>query len=638
MVHRGSPRRSAVSSFVAALVAACAAACASKPPQSAAHPPLPGPIVPPLARVETANVVSTGTAAERIYSKAKEAVVKIVVRRNGQPYAFGAGFFVAADGRLVTSRHVVREAIARDGLSLEFQLADGRTTVTRFAVGGCGDERELDLCVLKLDHKPRRWIDAVPTPARPGERSFVIGHPEGFEYTFSDGIISAVRRLEYGVNYVQFTASISQGNSGGPVLDERGRLLGIATKFSVEGQNLNFAIATSEIASYLRKYARFMPLAAYLREEAAALVEGLGRNPMRKWFPPTDPRSIEGAKRNLKLGDPVTYQFPVAEDTVFLPAPSGLFEGCAPTDDAGSRAARCFDKRTRTALVVATLPIRGKPVLSQSGQLPETPRVHEFDPKAPDSRPGASLPLPWSCRRAKEFAKSSLAGRGDGACFAMVKNNGRSGAFKLLAEAESLGRVYSFVLTSEEPRLINYAQAWLWFAVSNAVSAGMARSPAELRGPAAVLGRPAWPFQVDLPARYKEFEFIRSRGGGTYLAKASKPPYSVAITPLRPGVPPQERRAFQDGMLTAETQSVVGAPGAPRIEKSSAVVRSLDGVSGFVIAGRGQGAARDRVIFQGAVHVEGVTYVASGTAQWKDRSEASMEFTRILRSLRPIGE
>lgn len=635
MVRKGLWFRFAAFIFVAAFAVTFVSACASKPPKTVSKTPAPGPLVPPPPKVETANI-STSTPAELLYSFAKEAVVKIIVRKNGQPFAFGAGFFIAADGRLVTNRHVIREAIAHNGLGLEFQLADARTIITRYAVGGCGDERDLDLCVLKLDHKPKRWIEVKPVPIRPGERSYVIGHPEGFEYTFSDGIISAVRQLEYGVNYVQFTASISQGNSGGPVLDQRGRLVGIATKFSVEGQNLNFAIATPEIATYVKRHSKFMSLASYLREEAARIIARLGRNPMRKWIPPTDPRSTE-SKSDVKFGGPVTYQFPVAEDTVFLPAPHGLFEDCSPVTEGNLRAAGCRDKRTRSTFLVATLPIRDKSILAQNGQAAETPRVHEFDPRSRSARPGASLPFPWTCKRAKEFPRSRLAGLGEGACFAMVKNAGRPGAFKLVAEVESLGRIYGFMFTSEDPRLINYAQTWIWFAVSNAVSTGMSRAPQELRSPASV-GRAAWPFQVDLPTRYKDFEFVRSRSGGFYLAKAYKPPYIVAIVPLRPGVPPQEWRAFRDRMLTAETSTAVGAPDVPRIEKSTAVVRDLDGVSGFVIAGQGQGSARDRVIFQGAVRVEGSTYVVSGVAQWNDRSEASREFSRILRSLRPATD
>lgn len=638
MTRRFFGRHFALSFSAAFIIVTITGACASKAPISVAKPsPAQVPLIPPPPKVEARSIVSARTPAEKIYSKAKEAVVKVVVRKDGQPFAFGAGFFISADGRLITNRHVVKEAITANGLAIEFQLADGKTTVRRYAIGGCGDERELDLCVLKLDHKPKQWIDATPVQVKPGERSYVIGHPEGFEYTFSDGIISAVRELEYNVKYVQFTASISQGNSGGPVLDERGRLLGIATKFSVEGQNLNFAIATSEIDAYVRKHSKFVPLAAYLQAEVSQIIARLGGNPMSKWIPPTDPRANDGRKAPMKFGDPVTYQFPVEGDTVFLPAPNGLFEDCAPIQNGLNRAAACRDKRTRSTMVVATLPLRQNSILARNGQLPETPNVHDFDPKAPNAQPGASLPLPWGCRKAKEFHTTRLAGRGEGACFAMIKNAGRSGAFKLLAEVESLGRIYGFMFTSEEPRLINYAQAWLQFAVSNAVSTGMAQVSQESRAPAS-LGRASWPFQVDLPSKYREFEFVRSRTGGVYLAKAVRPPFAIAITPLRPGIQPGERRQFRDRMVKTETQPVVGAPDLPRIETATAVVKDLEGTPGFVIAGRGQGVARDRVIFQGAIHVDGTTFIVSGAAPWQDRSEASKEFTRLLRTLRPVSK
>ena len=75
---------------------------------------------------------------------------------------------------------------------------------------------------------------------------FVIGNPYGLEGTFSTGVISGLREIE-GVRYIQISAPISPGNSGGPVILRDGTVIGIAAMVLKKGQNLNFAIASSEV-------------------------------------------------------------------------------------------------------------------------------------------------------------------------------------------------------------------------------------------------------------------------------------------------------------------------------------------------------------------------------------------------------
>ena len=80
--------------------------------------------------------------------------------------------------------------------------------------------------------------------AREGQRVLVIGNPEGLYGTVSDGIISAFR--DDG-NIIQITAPISPGSSGSPVLNEKGEVIGIATYYGKEGQNLNFAVSSNAL-------------------------------------------------------------------------------------------------------------------------------------------------------------------------------------------------------------------------------------------------------------------------------------------------------------------------------------------------------------------------------------------------------
>jgi S1-C subfamily serine protease len=78
-----------------------------------------------------------------------------------------------------------------------------------------------------------------------GEKVFTVGNPSGFTATLSEGIVSGLR-VQDGVHYVQTSAAISPGSSGGGLFDERGNLLGITTFMIEDSQNLNFAIAAEE--------------------------------------------------------------------------------------------------------------------------------------------------------------------------------------------------------------------------------------------------------------------------------------------------------------------------------------------------------------------------------------------------------
>lgn len=86
---------------------------------------------------------------------------------------------------------------------------------------------------------------------------YVAGNPEGLEGTFSQGIVSALR----GRDYVQITAPISHGSSGGPVLNSRGEVIGVAVVAIEEGQNLNFdlSITTSSDASETASRTKTLP-------------------------------------------------------------------------------------------------------------------------------------------------------------------------------------------------------------------------------------------------------------------------------------------------------------------------------------------------------------------------------------------
>jgi hypothetical protein len=173
-----------------------------------------------------------------IVRKAKPAVVQIIaLDQKGKPLKTGTGFFISADGNLLTNYHVVSGASSI--------LAETPSGAVYFLNEVLSASPKTDIALLKFyaTDVPHLTLGST-TEAVEGERILVIGNPEGLEGTVSDGIISAFRDDR---SMIQITAPISHGSSGSPVLNESGLVLGIATLVFREGQNLNFAISAEAI-------------------------------------------------------------------------------------------------------------------------------------------------------------------------------------------------------------------------------------------------------------------------------------------------------------------------------------------------------------------------------------------------------
>ena len=202
--------------------------------------------------------------------KYEPAVVKIRILQEGLEIGIGAGFFVSADGLLLTNFHVLSAAYD-PALTIEINTKDGKK-FSDFDYIKCQDDRKIDLCLIRLDYKPKSFFTPKKLSLRKGTDVLVLGHPRGYAYTLSTGIISGshqepVKKItnfdkngkitsvaKKTIEYVQLTAPISPGNSGGPVFDDEGNLVGISTWVRVDqgSQNLNFAISANEIFDYLK--------------------------------------------------------------------------------------------------------------------------------------------------------------------------------------------------------------------------------------------------------------------------------------------------------------------------------------------------------------------------------------------------
>lgn len=186
-------------------------------------------------------------AAERtpqeVFQAVAPAVVVIKNSTSGEEKQ-GSGFVVEADGLIVTAFHV---AAGADNF-LMVKSFDGQWHMVAEVLGF---DPEKDICVLKADaqHLPVLALGDSET-LKPGQEVLVIGAPMGLEYTVVNGLFNGFRQLD-GVPQLQFSAPSSPGNSGGPLLDLEGRVIGVITSGFSEGQNLNFATPISEVKRLL---------------------------------------------------------------------------------------------------------------------------------------------------------------------------------------------------------------------------------------------------------------------------------------------------------------------------------------------------------------------------------------------------
>jgi S1-C subfamily serine protease len=210
-----------------------------------------------------------------VVEQAGPAVVSLEIKghKRGQGGA-GSGFVVTPDGYVMTNSHVVANAH-----TIRVRTSTGET------INGSvvGDDPATDLALVRVDASllPATYlpVDGSLAP-KVGQLAVAIGNPLGFESTVSTGVVSALgrslrgrtNRLIDGV--VQHTAPLNPGNSGGPLLDARGRVLGVNTAIIARSQGLGFAIAVETAAWVLSQ------LLAHGRVRRAWLGIGAARRPL----------------------------------------------------------------------------------------------------------------------------------------------------------------------------------------------------------------------------------------------------------------------------------------------------------------------------------------------------------------------
>jgi len=200
-----------------------------------------------------------GMPAEDIYDLARTHVVKITTEASGSGGVFGmqsssavvsgSGFIISTDGYILTNYHVI-ETSHSNGLPLNVYLSDG----THFEATVIGYEVSNDFAVIKIDATGLNpAVVGDSDNIRVGQKVYAVGNPFGdLVYTMTDGIVSALDRVvtvdRKSINTFQFSAAVNSGNSGGPIYNTNGEVIGIVTaklmRESVEG--IGFAIPIND--------------------------------------------------------------------------------------------------------------------------------------------------------------------------------------------------------------------------------------------------------------------------------------------------------------------------------------------------------------------------------------------------------
>ncbi len=213
-----------------------------------------------LAETRTVKISTNGNISyEKTILSASEIAERIapsvfyieVYDKNSEPFACGSGFFVTADGVAVTNYHVIE-----DTASAKITTINGDI----FNVSGViAFDKSLDVAIIKVDKTSiyGKAVSGFPyvtmadsNNIKAGQRVFALGSPAGLQNTISDGIISNINQKVGDESFIQITAPISHGSSGGALVNEYGEVLGITSAGYDDAENIGFVIPINIIKMF----------------------------------------------------------------------------------------------------------------------------------------------------------------------------------------------------------------------------------------------------------------------------------------------------------------------------------------------------------------------------------------------------
>ncbi|MBP6794465.1 MAG: trypsin-like peptidase domain-containing protein [Saprospiraceae bacterium] len=180
----------------------------------------------------------------KVIKKIQDPRSKKVVDREG----YGSGFVISTDGLIVTNNHVIEKAI-----SIQVGFADGIESKASLV----GTDPSSDIAILKVfdgDLKPLTFANS--DLLEPGQIAIAIGNPMGLQHTVTTGVVSATGRTLRATNgrliddIIQTDAALNPGNSGGPLVNSEGKVIGVNTAVVSSAQGLCFAVS-SNLTTYI---------------------------------------------------------------------------------------------------------------------------------------------------------------------------------------------------------------------------------------------------------------------------------------------------------------------------------------------------------------------------------------------------
>ncbi|MEK6760320.1 MAG: trypsin-like peptidase domain-containing protein [Nanoarchaeota archaeon] len=174
-----------------------------------------------------------------------ESSVKSVVTIKTSAKSQGTGFIISSEGFIVTNAHVLADSEGNLVSSIQAITYDEGTKNAQFI----GYDGNLDIALIKIEGTYDAIDFADSNDIQVGEKVIAIGNPLGLQFSVSEGIVSAVHRA--GTNglayYIQTDAALNPGNSGGPLINKQGQVIGINNFKIGSGENLGFALESNHI-------------------------------------------------------------------------------------------------------------------------------------------------------------------------------------------------------------------------------------------------------------------------------------------------------------------------------------------------------------------------------------------------------
>ncbi len=172
---------------------------------------------------------------------------KDVVIQIATPYSTGTGFYLRDYNLIVTNEHVIREnrEVVIDGEMLKKQLARVIFTDPKY---------DLAFLEIKADNKMPQVQLALGKEIDEGDPVIAIGHPFGLKYTATQGIVSNAQHLQNDIHYLQHDAALNPGNSGGPLVDEDGNIVGVNTFIIKDGNSIGFSLPVNYLEDSINEY------------------------------------------------------------------------------------------------------------------------------------------------------------------------------------------------------------------------------------------------------------------------------------------------------------------------------------------------------------------------------------------------